>query len=341
MDLRDLERRAAFALHPAVYDYYAGGAGEERTVEDNLRAWRRLRLRPRTMRDVSSVSSATDVLGHRVRTPVLVAPAGMQRLAHPEGELATAVGAAAAGAGMMVSTYSTVSLEEIAALTPPAPRWFQLYVLRDRGLTAELVRRAAASGYQGVVVTVDAAAVGDRPRDRRNGYWLPAGDLRAANLADASLSAYSTDLDDTVTPGDLAWVAETGGLPIAVKGVLRGDDAVACVDAGARGVIVSNHGGRQLDTAVASADALREVVDAVQGRAEVLVDGGVRSGTDVLKALALGARAVLVGRPVLWALATGGADGVRALLDDLTSELVRAMRLCGVTSPGEITPDLL
>ncbi len=312
----------------------------------NLAAWSQLRLRPHVLRDVSTVSTATTLLGESLPTPFLVAPMAYQRLAHPDGERATASGAAAAGVPVISSTQASVSLEETAAAVPEAPRWFQLYVHRDRGYAAELVHRAAAAGYRALVLTVDIAAYGNRLREVRNQFKLPPW-LEIANAA--GRFAYDPDdptsipihFDPGLTPAVIGWLRELEGLPVVVKGVLRGDDAVACVDAGASAVIVSNHGGRQLDTAVATADALPEIVAAVGGRAEVYVDGGIRRGTDVLKALALGARAVLVGRPIIWGLTTGAAAGVQATLDALRVELERAMMLCGAPIVADLTPDLV
>ncbi|HWB73007.1 MAG TPA: alpha-hydroxy acid oxidase [Egibacteraceae bacterium] len=348
MDFTELERQARGLLKPAAYDYYAGGADDEVTLADNVAAWRRLRLRPHVLRDVSKVSAASAVLGTEVSAPVLVAPMAYQRLAHDGGEAATARGAAAAGTVMVVSTLATVSLEDVAGAAPGAPRWFQVYVRKDRGWVVELVRRAAEAGYRALVLTVDLPVLGRRRRDERHRFTLPEG-MEMANVGrstvpaeGSALEAYARqELDPAVTFDDIAWLAEASGLPVVVKGVLRGDDAAACLDAGAAAVAVSNHGGRQLDTAVAGADALPEVVAAVAGRGEVYVDGGVRRGTDVVKALALGARAVMVGRPVLWGLATGGADGVAEVLGALRAETERALALCGAASVSELRPDLV
>lgn len=348
MDLVELERAARERLDPAAYDYYAGGADDELTLADNVAAWRRLRLRYRVLRNVGGVSTATTVLGTEVPVPVLVAPTAYQRLAHDEGEAAMARGAARAGTVMVASTLATVSLEDVAAAAPDAPRWFQLYVRRDRGWTAELIARAVAAGYRALVLTVDLPVLGFRRRDERNHFTLPVG-LEMANIGSAvpqvegsGLQAYAAaELEPSLTFDDLGWLRSLCDLPIVVKGVVRGDDAAACVDAGAAAIAVSNHGGRQLDSAIATADALPDVVDTVGNRAEVYVDGGVRGGTDVVKALALGARAVLVGRPVLWGLATGGAEGVAGVLDGFAQETARAFALCGATSVEEVTGDLL
>lgn len=348
MDLADLEARAREQLSPMAYDYYAGGAMSETTLRDNVTAWDRWRLHPFVLRDVSRVSTTTTVLGAQVSTPILVAPTAYHRLAHDEGEKATARAAADVGTVMVVSTLATTSLEDVAAAVPEAPRWFQLYVFADRGYAGELVDRAVAAGYRALTLTVDAPVLGHRPRDERNRFALPEG-LGMANLSTQLPAAEGSGLaalfaeghDRSLSFDDLAWLRERAGIPVVVKGVHRGDDAARCVDAGADAVVVSNHGGRQLDSAVATAMALPEVVEAVDGRCEVLVDGGLRSGADVLKALAMGARAVLIGRPVLWALATGGAEGVATLLAGLTRELAHAMTLSGVTTVTDVPRDLV
>ncbi|HWH33562.1 MAG TPA: alpha-hydroxy acid oxidase [Egibacteraceae bacterium] len=348
----DLEVLARASLHAGAYDYYVSGADDERTLRENLAAWERLRLRPRVLRDVSAVSTEAHVLGVPVAAPVLVAPTAYQRLAHPDGEAATASGAAAFGTVMVVSTFANTAMEEVAAAAPDAPRWFQLYVHTDRGLTAELVRRAAASGYRAIVLTVDLPVLGYRRRDERNNFALPMGVVKA-NLGDtpsaadvptdgSALRAYAEHaVESSLTFDDLGWLRGLSDLPLVVKGVLRGDDAAACVAAGADAIVVSNHGGRQLDGAIPTAEALPDVVRAVGERAEVYVDGGIRRGTDVVRALALGARAVLLGRPVLWGLAVDGADGVRAVLENYRVELARAMALCGTPAVTDVTADLL
>jgi 4-hydroxymandelate oxidase len=330
LDLAWLERRARERLDRSAYDYFAGGADDELTLADNPAAWARLRLRPHVLRDVGEVSTSTTVLGAPVSLPVLVGPVAYQRLAHPDGELATALGAAAAGTLLVVSTQATASLEEIAAVAPAAPRWFQLYVYRDRRIAAGLVRRAAASGYRAVVLTVDVPVPGNRERDRRNRFQLPPG-MGLANLTvpeeRVDVVGVARHFDPTVTPEVIGWLAEESGLPVVVKGVLRGDDATACLEAGAAGIVVSNHGGRQLDGAVATAQVLREVCDAVGDRAEVILDGGVRRGTDVVKALALGARACMIGRPMLYGLGAAGQAGVERAIEILKAEIDRALAL--------------
>lgn len=349
MDVSELEQRAAGLLDAAAYDFYAGGADDERTLVDNVAAWRRWRLRPRVLRDVSQVDPTVQVCGTTVPSPVWVAPVAAQRMAHDDGELATAAGAASAGSLMVASTSATVTLEQAADAGGDAPRWFQLYVRRDRAHAESLITRAAEAGYTAIVLTVDLPVLGRRRRDERHAHD-PMGELSLPNLAGASGAGHrlaavtAAEVDPALTFGDLADLAEHAGslgLPLLVKGVLRGDDAAACVDVGAAGVVVSNHGGRQLDDAVATAEALPDVVESVGSRAPVLVDGGIRAGSDVVKALALGASAVLVGRPVVWALATGGRDGVAALLGELTGDVMRALTLCGARSVDELDPSMV
>jgi 4-hydroxymandelate oxidase len=285
--------------------------------------------------------------------PVLVAPTAMQKLAHPAGECATARGARAAGTMMITSTTATTALGEVIAASQ-GPMWFQLYLYQDRAKSKALIEEAVRAGYRGVVLTVDAPLLGRRERDIRSGFTLPPG-MTIANAAVAGMEvvpeadAHASGLmlhfrslhDPALTPRDVAWVREVSGLPVVVKGIVRGDDARKAIEHGAEGIVVSNHGGRQLDTSIPSIEALPEVVDAVDGRAEVYVDGGIRRGTDVLKALALGARAVLIGRPVLWGLAVGGETGVQSVLELLREELDLAMALAGACNVGEITRDLV
>jgi 4-hydroxymandelate oxidase len=343
----DLEEAARRVLPRTVYDYYAGGAGDEWTLRENRRSFERWVLRPRVLTDVSSVDPSTTVLGRPLPMPVLVAPMALQRLAHPNGELATARAARAAGVTMVLSTVASATIEEVAATG--VPRWFQLYVHRDRDLTAELVKRAAEAGYEVLVVTVDAPMLGRRLRDERNRFTLPPG-IGLANLAGVPLPEdagsglfryFASQLDPSVTWDDVAWLRSLSELPVVLKGILTAEDALRAAEAGVAGVVVSNHGGRQLDGVPAALDVLPEVVAAVGSRLEVLMDGGVRRGTDVLKALALGARAVLLGRPVLWGLATGGEEGVRRVLDLLRGELVEAMALAGIPGTSAIDRSLV
>jgi 4-hydroxymandelate oxidase len=349
VDLALMEEEARRAVGEMPYAYFAGGAEEERLLADNVAAWARWRLHPRVLVDVSVISTATTVLGAPVASPVLLAPTAIQGLAHPEGEVASARGAAAAGACMVLSSLATRSLEDVAAAAPEAPRWMQVYVLRDRGHTAALVDRAVAAGYRALVLTADAPVPGLRLRELRGGVHLP-DDLALPNLGDAAtaraheggfLAVVAREFDPSLDYGDIGWLAGRSGLPVVVKGVLRADDAVRCVDAGAAAVVVSNHGARQLDDAPATADVLGEVADAVGGRAEIYVDGGVRRAADVAKALALGARGVLVGRPALWAVATGGAEGVAGLFGWFQAELRRVMALVGAPAVDRLDRTLV
>ncbi len=344
VDLARLEELATARLDPAVADYVNRGSGPGLTKAANLAAWQRWRLRPHVLRDVSKVDSSTTVLGTEVPAPVLVAPTAKQGLVTSEGELATARAAARVGAVMVVSMVAVRSVEDVAAAAPGAPRWAQLYLLRDRGRTRALAERAAAAGYQAIVASVDGAAVPHG--DHRGATPSPPG-LQFPNLAplgrpdEADLLATMSDFDPSATPADLAQLREWSGLPVVVKGVLRGDDARAIVDAGAAAVTVSNHGGRIVDGCVATGDVVAEVAAAVDGAAEVYVDGGIRGGADVLKALALGARAVMVGRPVVWGLAIDGEAGVADVLEQLGRDLRRVMAFCGIAGVDEVTADLL
>ncbi len=342
LDLEALEAEARERLDPGAYDYYAAGAGDETSLRANLAAWQRLRLRPRALRDVSEVSTGTTVLGTPVAAPILVPPMALQRLLHPRGELELREAAEAAGTVMAVSTRSSTPIAEVGAASD-APWWFQVYILRDRGLTEELVRRAVDGGASALLLTGDTPILGWKRRPVSLTVpddWvmpglstpdgMPVRDASPGNLQDPS-----------ITFAEIGWLAELSELPVVVKGILRGDDARRSVAAGAAGVVVSNHGGRQLDGAVATAEALPEVVEALEGSAEVYVDGGIRRGTDVLRALALGARAVLVGRPVAWGLATGGAAGAHRVLAGLSLELAEALALAGAQGPEDVGPDLV
>ena len=351
LNLFDYEREAERRIPPAHWGYIAGGANDEVTLGANRAAFDRIMIRYRTMVDVSTRDLRTTVLGVPVSMPVLVAPTAMQKLAHNDGECATARAVRAAGTLMVTSTTATTGLNEVICAAP-GPMWFQLYLYRDRGKTRAMVEEAVQSRYGGVVLTVDAPMLGRRERDIRLGFTLPKH-LTIANakgmeaVPEASDDASGLMLhfrslhDPALTPKDIEWVREISGLPVIVKGIVRGDDAARAVEHGANGIVVSNHGGRQLDTSIPSIMALPEVVDAVAGRAEVFVDGGIRRGTDVIKAVALGARAVLVGRPVLWGLAVDGGAGVSAVLELLRQEVDLAMALAGARSVAELTRDLV
>lgn len=330
-----LHERARAILPQSVLAYYDSGADDGVSVAEATEAWRSWRFRPRALQDVSNVSTATTVLGAPISLPVLVAPSAAHRLAHPEGEVATARGVARAGSLLVLSTRSTTRMSTVAALG--VRWWMQVYVLRDRGLSDEIARRAASYGAGALVLTGDTPVVGPKP-----GVAVP--DLPPERLLPELEERDDDDLlvqASDVTVDDIDRLRAVSGLPVLVKGVLRADDATSCLDAGAAGIIVSNHGGRQLDGAVATAWALPEVVEACAGRGEVLVDGGLRTARDVLAAVALGARAVLLGRPVLWALAAGGADGVAALLRDMSGDLATRLALAGCTGPSDAGPDLL
>lgn len=349
IDFDELERYAQAILPRAAYDYFAGGSGTESTLRDNIEAWGRVRLAPHVLRDVATPDLSTEVLGHPLSLPVLIAPLAYQRMGHDDGEAATARAAATAGTIMVVSTVATQSMEEVAAAAPQGIRFFQLYVHTDREMTLRLVERAAEAGYKALVVTVDTPRLGNRLRDHRNQFRLPSH-LSPANIdwseaagIDASQIATYADrsFDASLTLETLAWLREHSELPIVIKGVTRADDAVSAVDAGIDGIIVSNHGGRQLDGTIATADALPAIADAVGDRVPVLVDGGIRSGVDVVRALALGARAVLIGRPFLWGLVAGGSDGVAAVLEHFREELTLALRLAGAPSVAEVDRSLV
>ena len=353
INLFDYEREAARRVEPAAWGYISGGANDEVTLGANRAAFDRIVIRYRTMVDVTTRDLRTTVSGSPVSMPVLVAPTAMQKLAHPDGECATARAARAAGTIMVTSTTATTRLGDVIAASP-GPMWFQLYLYQDRGKSRALIEEAVSVGYRGVVLTVDAPLLGRRERDIRSGFTLPKG-MTIANAAIAGMDVVPEASDEAsglmlhfrslhdpaLTPKDVAWVREVSGLPVIVKGIVRGDDAARAVEHGAQGIVVSNHGGRQLDSAIPSIMALPDVVDAVANRAEVYVDGGIRRGTDVLKALALGARAVLVGRPVLWGLAVDGERGVQNVLELLRQELDLAMALAGARNVSEITRDLV
>jgi isopentenyl diphosphate isomerase/L-lactate dehydrogenase-like FMN-dependent dehydrogenase len=321
----DYERIAEERLDANAFAYFVGGAGDEVTVRDNLAAFERRKLRPRVLVDVGSVSTGTTVLGTEIALPVLIAPLALQRMAHPDGEEATARAAAAAGTIMCLSSAATCPPSQLTDGT----RWFQVYVWKARSITEAAIADAVEHGYSALVLTVDVPYIGRRERDVRVDFKVPEhltvqGDLFAANF------------DATVSWRDLEWLAGYG-LPLVVKGLLTAEDARLACEHGAAAVVVSNHGGRQLDGVPASLDVLEEVVDAVGGRAEVLLDGGVRRGTDVLKALALGARAVLIGRAMLWGLAAAGEEGVADVLRMFKDEVELGLALLGCASPADVS----
>ncbi|WP_082310333.1 alpha-hydroxy acid oxidase [Nonomuraea sp. SBT364] len=337
-NVRDFEDVAREKLDPVYYDYFAGGAQDEVTVRANEAAFRRLALLPRVLRGVERPTLDVTLLGQAASMPVLLAPTAFHRLAHPAGEAETARAAAGAGVIMMAAMLSTVAVEEVAATG--ATLWFQLYIQPDLGFTASLVRRAEAAGCKALVVTVDSPALGRGERgDRNNFHDLPPG-LHCANLRGDG-NVRQVVLSPEVSWKHVDWLRSITSLPIVLKGILHPADAVLAVEHGAAAIIVSNHGGRQLDTTPASVDRLPLIADAVGGRVPLLLDGGVRRGTDVIKALALGARAVAIGRPVMWGLSVAGADGVAKVLTLLRTELLNALTLCGVAAPGEVTRELV
>jgi isopentenyl diphosphate isomerase/L-lactate dehydrogenase-like FMN-dependent dehydrogenase len=343
VNVADYERLAAEQLEAGALGYYAGGAGDERTLRANVEAYARHALRPRVLVDVSEVSTATTVLGTEIAMPVIVAPVALQKMAHPEGECGMARAAAAAGTIMTLSTIATAAPREVAAAAPGAARWFQVYCFKDRGVTRAMIDEAMDCGYRALVLTVDAPRAGRRERDFRTGFAVPDDvDMPAVTAAvghtgGITVQEFFSLVDPSLTWKDLERLASDSPVPVLLKGVQTGEDAALAVDHGAAGIVVSNHGGRQLDTVAATIDLLPECVEAVDGRIEVLVDGGIRRGTDVLVALALGAKAVLAGRPLLWGLAVGGEAGARDVLEILRSEIELGQVLLGTPVPDAIT----
>ncbi len=326
--LADLEPLARRVMTPMAFEYVSGGAGDERTLAWNTEAWTRIRLRPRVLTNVSTLDTSVRLLGDTLSLPLLLAPAAYHRLFHPEGELATARGAAAANVPYVVSTCTTTSLEEIAAAAPNGVRWLQIYIAADRNRTRDLVHAAEATGVRALCLTVDTPVAGTRNREQRTGFALPA----------TCVTPYMRHVAGPDGPGlpfvaitwrDVEWLRAQTRLPVLLKGILTGEDAALGVDSGAAGIVVSNHGARNLDTVPASINALPEVVEAVRGRVPILLDGGVRRGTDIVKALALGATATMIGRPYLYGLALGGAEGIEHVVRILRAELESALSLIG------------
>ena len=348
--LDDFEPAARAVLPQGIYDYIAGGSEDEVALLGNREAFARYRFRFKILASADRPDLGSELLGQRFRMPVHLAPTAIQRMAHPDGEAAAYRAATEAGVAYCLSTLSSVSIEDVAAAAN-GTRWFQLYMHPERAVSASFVERAADAGYSAILLTVDLTQTGRRERDIRNAFSLPQG-VRYANLdgrrsqaTAAGPDPFAQNVNAHTNPAlgwrDLEWLVGKTSLPVIVKGVVRADDARQAVEGGARGLIVSNHGGRQLDYAIASLDALPEVVEAVGGKVAVLMDGGVRRGTDVLKALCLGAAGVLIGRPYLYALAAGGADGVRTMLAMLRDEIELSMSLLGVKALNELTKDLL
>ncbi|PYK94467.1 MAG: alpha-hydroxy-acid oxidizing enzyme [Verrucomicrobia bacterium] len=351
LNIDDYHRAARARLPKDVLDYYEGGALDEITLRENTAGWERLKLYYHVLAGVGTRDLSTTILGQSISLPIGIAPTAFQKLACAAGEIATANAAKSAGTLFILSSFSNTAMESVLPQAA-SPRWFQLYVYKDRAITEDLVRRAEAAGTEAIVVTVDAPGLGTRERDMRNSFRLP-DDLALENLVPlgkgnfpkvtgSALAAYVREnFKSDLKFEDLDWLCGCTRLPIIVKGVCRGDDARRAAEHGAKAVVVSNHGGRQLDTAPATCEALSAVAAAVGDLCEIYVDGGIRRGSDVLKAIALGARAVLLGRPILWGLCVGGAQGATDVLEILRRELDEAMLLCGCTELGDINRSLL
>ena len=349
VSLSDFEGVAEKRMTHNAWEYINSGAADQITLRWNREAFDKLRLNPRVLRDVSQVDTRVKVLGHALDFPILLAPTALHKLAHPEGEIATVKGAGAAGALMALSTMSSTVLEDVAKAAT-GPLWFQLYVQKDRGFTAELVERAERAGYKALVVTVDTPVEGARNRQERAKFHLPPGvvleNLMGLKVAfgaklDTEGKVFENILPNRLTWKDIEWLQSVSKVPVLLKGVLNAADADIAARSGVAGILVSNHGARNLDTVPATIEALPRVTDKVAGRIAVLMDGGVRRGTDVLKALALGANAVLVGRPIFYGLSTGGADGVTKMLNILRKEFEMAMALCGIDRVEKIDRGVL
>jgi 4-hydroxymandelate oxidase len=343
VNLLDFEPLARERMAGPAFDYVAGGAWDELTLEESVDAWRRYRFVPRVLRDVRTLDLTGQFLGRASSLPIAIAPMAAQAMAHPNAEREMLLGAAAAGIPFCLSTSSSLTMEEVAAATPDAERWFQLYVIRDLEYSRTLVERAAAAGYTAIVLTVDLPVLGFRERDRRSGFALPAMPHmdEAEDAPTTRYGALEHQRGGVLTWESVAEIRSWSSLPLVLKGILSPDDARLAVEAGVAGIVVSTHGGRQLDRSITSADALPGVVEAVGGRCEVWADGGIRRGLDVVAALALGATGVLVGRPFYWALATAGRGGVEHAAAILRAELELALPLLGCTSFAEVSPELL
>jgi 4-hydroxymandelate oxidase len=351
INVADYARAARAALSREAFDYYEGGALDEITLRENTAGWERLKLYYRVLAGVRERDLTTTLLGQPISMPIVAAPTAFHKLACEAGEIATAKAAKATGTLFILSSLSNTAMESVFA-EAASPRWFQLYIYKDRQITRELVQRAEAAGAEAIVLTVDAPGLGTRERDTRNSFRLPDG-LAVQNLAPlgkgsfpevtgSGLAAYvQANFKADLGFDDLDWLCGCTHLPVVVKGVCRGDDARRAAEHGAKAVVVSNHGGRQLDTAPATCEVLPHVVDAASDLCEIYVDGGIRRGSDVLKAIALGARAVLIGRPILWGLCVAGEQGATNVLEILKREIDEAMLLCGCTSLSDINRSLL
>ncbi|XP_074641799.1 2-Hydroxyacid oxidase 2-like [Tubulanus polymorphus] len=347
--LKDYEIEAKKILPRMTWEYYSTGADEEISLRENELAYKRLKLRPSFLRDVSNVDVSTKILGHSVDSPICIAPSAFHCLAHQDGEVATAKAAAKMNSIYTMSTFATRSMEEVNKEAPAGDRWLQCYILKPRSFIEKMLKRAVAENFKAVVLTVDWPAIPNHRASTRNPFSLPSH-LKLRNIHDqqtdgqdiySTNSGWSAAVDASLTWKDIAWLKEVTNLPVIVKGILTAEDAELAIEHGASAIIVSNHGGRQLDTSPATIEVLPEIVAAVRGRVEVYVDGGIRTGTDVLKALALGAKAVLIGRPVLWGLACNGEQGVENVLKMLKDELSTAMALSGCQRISDIKPKLV
>ncbi|XP_050232304.1 peroxisomal (S)-2-hydroxyacid oxidase GLO4-like [Mercurialis annua] len=344
VNVNEFQILAKQVLPKMYYDYYTGGAEDEYTLKENVEAFKRITFRPRILVDVSTISMSTTILGYPISAPIMIAPTAMHKLAHAEGEIATATAAAASNTIMVLSSSSSCSLEEVAA-SCNAIRFFQLYVHKERDMATNLVQRAQRNGYKAIVLTADRSRFGRREADIKNKMIVPQRKNLEIFLSTEIVSEKGSDyeacanqnIDSSLSWKDIAWLKSITNLPILIKGVLTCEDAVKAMEVGVAGIIVSNHGARQLDYTPATISVLEEVVHAVRGRIPVLVDGGIRRGTDVFKALALGAQAVLVGRPIIYGLAAKGEKGVRQVMQMLKNELEITMALSGCPSVKEIT----
>ncbi|HEY6251280.1 MAG TPA: alpha-hydroxy acid oxidase [Candidatus Angelobacter sp.] len=346
LSLAEFEPLAQRCMSEMAFAYVTGGAADELTLSANCEDWKRIRLAPRVLVDVSRLDLHTEILGQKFEFPIFLAPAAFHRLCHSQGELATVEGANLSGAGIVLSSFATVAVEEVTAAARQ-PVWFQLYFQEDKGLTEQMVRRAEAAGCKALCVTVDTPVLGARHRESRTAFILPR-DFKLPNLNLGAIShrpvrsaIYSELLNAKLNWKDIEWLCSTAKIPVVLKGVLNPVDAALAAERGVAGLIVSNHGARNLDTLPSTAEALPRVVERVAGKIPVLVDGGIRRGTDVLKALALGANAVLIGRPYLYALALAGAAGVARVIEILRTELMMAMALTGRTTIAEIDRSVL
>ncbi|XP_044605023.1 2-Hydroxyacid oxidase 2 isoform X4 [Equus asinus] len=342
--LTDFQAQARERLSKTTWDYIEGGAGEGFTKEDNIAAFKKIRLRPRYLKDVSEVDTRTIIQGEKISAPICISPTGFHCLAWPDGEMSTARAAQAADICYITSTYASCTLEDIVATAPRGLRWFQLYVQRDRQLNKQLIQRVESLGFKALVITVDVPITGNRRHDIRNQVDLKTNlllkDLRSPKESSGPCLQMSS-IDPSNCWDDLSWLQSITQLPIILKGILTKEDAELAVKHNVQGIIVSNHGGRQLDEVLASIDALTEVVAAVKGKIEVYLDGGIRTGNDVLKSLALGAKCVFLGRPILWGLACKGERGVEEVLNILKNEFHTSMTLTGCRSVAEINRDLI